>query len=313
MTGEPLGIPSSLRYRGRLAVALVALGLVVLQLAVVTASAATPQLPDASSSDQSAHSENGVTPKQIADYVAEPGPANSAGDEADIVARGRTLFEEGCVTCHGFDAKGVADRGPSLHGAGALAADFYLRTGRMPLAVTGEQPRRAQPAYPEDQIRALVAYVGSLGGPAIPEVHPESGDLARGLELFNLTCAGCHATTAQGGVVIGAYAPPLGQATPVEVAEAVRMGPYVMPHFSRAQINDSDLDSIVKYVMLTQDPVDKGGWGIGHIGPVPEGLVAWLIAIVALLLVARLLGERIGIKRDKSNERPGGDDNAKPS
>jgi ubiquinol-cytochrome c reductase cytochrome c subunit len=66
-----------------------------------------------------------------------------------------------------------------------------------------------------------------------------------------------------------------------------------MPRFSEAQITPADLDSIARYVELTKHPEDAGGFGIGHIGPVPEGLVAWLAALAALLLVARLIGERV--------------------
>jgi ubiquinol-cytochrome c reductase cytochrome c subunit len=40
------------------------------------------------------------------------------------------------------------------------------------------------------------------------------------------------------------------------------------------------------------DPPDPGGWGIGHIGPVPEGMVTWLIAAVALVGTCALIGER---------------------
>ena len=57
---------------------------------------------------------------------------------------------------------------PSLHGVGALAADFYLETGRMPLASPREQPTRTRPAFPPGEIRALVAFVASFGGPTIP-------------------------------------------------------------------------------------------------------------------------------------------------
>jgi ubiquinol-cytochrome c reductase cytochrome c subunit len=67
-----------------------------------------------------------------------------------------------------------------------------------------------------------------------------------------------------------------------------------MPRFSEAQITSADVNSIARYVELTQEPEDAGGFGIGHIGPVPEGLVAWLAALAALLLVARLIGEGLG-------------------
>lgn len=228
---------------------------------------------------------------------ASAGTTPASGDEFATAATGRELFQEGCAGCHGFDAKGIEGRGPSLIGAGEMAADFYLRTGRMPLGRVGSEPLRAPPAFPEDEIEALVAYVGSLGGPAIPEVDPERGDLAEGLRLFNDSCAGCHATTGKGGVAIGAYAPPLGEATPTQVGEAIRIGPHLMPRFSERLIDEGEVDSIARYVQLTQNPEDRGGWGIGHIGPVPEGLIAWFIAIAALLIVARLLGERVGGRR----------------
>jgi ubiquinol-cytochrome c reductase cytochrome c subunit len=219
--------------------------------------------------------------------------AQPDGAPSPLQAEGRALFEEGCSSCHGFDGAGVRGQGPSLREAGEAAADFYLRTGRMPLGQVGEQPLRGKPRYSEDQVRALDAYVGSLGeGPAIPTVRPERGSLGEGMRLFDESCAGCHGTGGKGGVAIGAYAPPLGEATPTEVGEAIRVGPYVMPRFSEAQLDQADLDSIARYVQLTQNPDDAGGFGIGHIGPVPEGLVAWFAAIAALLLIARLIGER---------------------
>ena len=203
-----------------------------------------------------------------------------------------SLFEEECSSCHGFDARGVADRGPSLRGAGEAAADFYLRTGRMPLSAPGEQPGRAEPAYDSDQIDALVSYIGSFGGPAIPEVDTSKGSVSDGQALFTSSCSGCHAITGEGGVVVGAEAPSLKDATPTQVAEAIRVGPFVMPAFGRDQLSDADVNSIARYVSeVIDDPDDSGGWGIGHIGPVPEGMIAWLLAAVALVLVAWLIGE----------------------
>jgi ubiquinol-cytochrome c reductase cytochrome c subunit len=217
----------------------------------------------------------------------------STGPDPAIVARGRQLYVEGCSSCHGMDAKGVESQGPSLIGVGAQSADFYLRTGRMPLSQPGNEPQRAQAAYPDDQIVALDTYVGSLGGPPIPAVDPSAGSISRGAELFGSSCAGCHSITGEGGVVVGGFAPELHKASPTEVAEAVRVGPYLMPSFDSNQISDQDLNSIARYVdESVQQPDDRGGWGIGHLGPVPEGLVAWVVAAVALLLVARMIGER---------------------
>jgi ubiquinol-cytochrome c reductase cytochrome c subunit len=208
------------------------------------------------------------------------------------VAEGRALFVEGCSTCHGLNAEGIAGVAPDLRGVGAQAADFYVSTGRMPLDKPGDQPLRSHPAYSQEEIDALVAYIGSLGGPPIPEVHPERGDLAEGLELFSLYCAGCHQVGVRGGVVTDAVAPDLSPATATEIAEAVRVGPYVMPVFSEELISPAELDSVVRYVQLAQKPDNEGGWGIGNIGPIPEGMVAWFLGGVALLLCARLIGER---------------------
>jgi ubiquinol-cytochrome c reductase cytochrome c subunit len=217
--------------------------------------------------------------------------ATTSGADPQVAA-GRALFQEGCASCHGLDARGIEGTAPSLYGAGAAAADFYLSTGRMPLDDPSDQPVRSQPRYPPAQIDALVAYIGSLGGPSIPDVDPARGDLRQGLEAFTSHCAGCHQVVARGGIVTGAFAPSLTEATPTQVGEAVRVGPYLMPDFGPRQIDSQELDSIARYVQLSKDPVDDGGWAIGNLGPIPEGMVAWLLAIIALLLVARVIGER---------------------
>jgi len=234
----------------------------------------------------------GATVLWLAPSFAQQSSPGVAGSSASrLVGHGRQLFQQECSSCHGFDARGVPDRGPSLRGVGAGAADFYLRTGRMPLSYPGQEPLRATPRYDDRQIRALVAYVASFGGPGIPSVNPASGSLTRGQQLFTSSCAGCHAITAEGGVATGAAAPKLKDSTPTEVAEAIRTGPFLMPRFGRRLLGRGDIDSIARYVQSTQHPDDAGGWGIGRIGPVPEGMVAWLLAGAALLIVARLIGE----------------------
>jgi ubiquinol-cytochrome c reductase cytochrome c subunit len=90
----------------------------------------------------------------------------------------------------------------------------------------------------------------------------------------------------------GAKAPPLDQATPVQIAEAVRIGPYAMPPFPERAISDQELDAIIAYVQYTKNPRDEGGWGIDHLGPFPEGMITWLIAAVVLVLTCMLIGKR---------------------
>jgi ubiquinol-cytochrome c reductase cytochrome c subunit len=73
----------------------------------------------------------------------------------------------------------------------------------------------------------------------------------------------------------------------------VRIGPYVMPRFSKRAISDRQLDSIVRYVDWAKHPDNRGGWGIGDIGPVPEGLVTWFIAVVALVGLCMAIGKKL--------------------
>jgi ubiquinol-cytochrome c reductase cytochrome c subunit len=206
------------------------------------------------------------------------------------VERGRRLFLQGCSSCHGYDAEGVPGTAPSLLGAGEESADFYLRTGRMPLSDPEQEPVRTASPYTREQIDALVAYVGSLGGPPVPHPDPQAGDLANGRKLFTEDCAGCHQVVGQGGIVPGAVVPDLSKASPVDVAEAVQIGPYVMPVFE--DLTAAEVDDIARYVEYSHHPEDRGGWGIGHIGPIPEGMVAWLLAGAALVLAIRLIGKR---------------------
>jgi ubiquinol-cytochrome c reductase cytochrome c subunit len=221
--------------------------------------------------------------------------SGSAPVPAGAAARGRALYEDSCVSCHGPDARGVRLRGPSLRGVGAAAIDFYLSTGRMPLDRPDIEPPRTEPVHGAAQRADLTAYLTGLdaGGPSVPIVHPERGDVARGRWLFADACSGCHQIAAAGGVDPEIVAPPLNDATPVQIAEAIRIGPYLMPRFGPGTLNEHDVDSIARFVTTYgRHPVNRGGWGIGNIGPIPEGLVAWLLAGGSLLLVARIIGKR---------------------
>jgi ubiquinol-cytochrome c reductase cytochrome c subunit len=209
-----------------------------------------------------------------------------------LIAEGHTLYQNSCASCHGLDLRGQPGVAPSLRGVGAGPVDFYVSTGRMPLDQPREQPLRNKPLFKRGQIDALIAYVSSYGGPPSPDADPSKGDLALGLHEFTLNCAGCHQEVARGGIFVGGFAPNLTEATPTQIAQAVRMGPYLMPHFDTTQINQHQLDSIARYIQWTRHPQDAGGWGIYNIGPIPEGIVAWFLALGALVLVIRLIGER---------------------
>jgi ubiquinol-cytochrome c reductase cytochrome c subunit len=228
---------------------------------------------------------------------------------AAAASQGAQLYGRYCLGCHGPNGAGrpalpsgtgpardqIVQRGfgPSLLAAGALAADFYLRTGYMPLNRNGLQPRRTRPLLGPAEIDALIAYVGALGnGPPVPQPHPERGDLGQGQALFAERCAGCHQIVGEGGYVTGAVPPSLHAATDVQIAEAVRVGPYVMPKFSRKAISDAQLDSIIRYVDYTKHPDNRGGWSLGNVGPIPEGLATWFFGMTVLVAFCLVIGTR---------------------
>jgi ubiquinol-cytochrome c reductase cytochrome c subunit len=222
------------------------------------------------------------------------GPRLAVGQVDQETARGLELFVAGCSSCHGVMGQGT-DQGPPLIGVGAAAVDFMLSTGRMPLANPDEQPVRHPPKYSQEDIRAIVAYVSSLGpgGPDIPIVVPGHGDLAQGHEIYSANCLACHGAAAQGASVGGgAVASSLEAATPTQLAEATRIGPGVMPLFREDFITDAEMNSLVRYILWLRNPPDRGGLGLGHVGPVLEGLVGWLIGLGLLVLVIRATGTR---------------------
>jgi ubiquinol-cytochrome c reductase cytochrome c subunit len=215
--------------------------------------------------------------------------AVAAEDDSAVRQVGASLYLQNCASCHGPTGEG-APAGPTLIGVGEASVDFYLRTGRMPLGAPGQRPERQDPRFDADEIRALVAYVGSLGeGPGIPAVTT-GGDIRRGWELYQANCAACHAATGAGNAVGGGFAAVgLGAATDTEIAEAMLVGPGVMPNFAWEQ---ADQDAIVAYVQYLRDSPSPGGAGLGGLGPVGEGFVAVVLGLTLMVLAARFVGRR---------------------
>ena len=200
------------------------------------------------------------------------------GPSAKLIQRGRELFTIGCSSCHGLNGQGLrapngSARGPSLKKAGEAGAYYYLQTGRMPLANAEDEPIRQDPSYSQPDIRALVAFVGSLDhGPRVPDINILKGDLAKGGELFRANCAACHSASGAGGALsYGRAAPSLAQAQPRVIGAAVRTGPGQMPQFDEKTISPKELNSIARYVEYLRHPKDPGGLALGRIGPIPEG------------------------------------------
>jgi len=229
--------------------------------------------------------------------LAVPGKAAAVPAAADDVAAGKQLFLANCATCHGTNAEGRA-YAPSLVGVGAAAVDFQVGTGRMPLQATGPQaPASGNVRYTEDEIKQMAAYVASLApGPAVPAadaVDPAKGSAERGGDLFRTNCAMCHNFAANGGALTrGKYAPNLNGTTPTDIYEAMLTGPQSMPVFSDSNISPENKRDIIAWVRTIKTQPVPGGLNLGGIGPVSEGLAAWVIGLAALIGCAVWLGAK---------------------
>lgn len=228
-----------------------------------------------------------------------PVPASSAAARstqypANEVAAGRSMFLQACSSCHGQQAEGTV-RAPTLTGLGAAAVDFWVSTGRMPLEIPTAQAVRKPPEFSATQSREIAEYVASLapGGPGIPNVNLSGTDLGAGGQAYRLDCATCHSFTSEGGALsYGAYAPNLHEDSPQQIAEAVRTGPGNMPRFSTANLSNAQLADIIQYVLYNRRPNDHGGLGLGHIGPVTEGFIAFVFGVGLMMLAAYWIGDR---------------------
>lgn len=202
------------------------------------------------------------------------------------VEDGKKLFQANCATCHGMDLEGTAD-GPSLYGVGAMAVEFQVATGRMPLQAHGPQAPAKPVQFREDQILAMAAYVQSVGGGpeiATGEVLDGQGDIAAGAELFRINCAMCHNVAAAGGALTeGKYAPSLVGVDPRHIYAAMVTGPQNMPVFNEANLSPEDKRDIISALMWMEENASAGGFTLGGLGPVSEGLFIWIFGIGALV------------------------------
>jgi ubiquinol-cytochrome c reductase cytochrome c subunit len=207
------------------------------------------------------------------------------------IAQGQNLFASNCSTCHGLDAQGVPNVAPSLIGVGAAAVDFQVSTGRMPAKEPGaENPRKPVQLNPSET-HAIAAYIASLaGGPAIPssaQVSTAGTNIAVGQQLFIANCAQCHNFVGAGGALTyGKYAPALTEATPTQLYEAMLTGPEAMPVFDDGTLTPQNKRDIIAYVTATRAEPNPGGFSLGRIGPVTEGLVAFLGMLFFMVLAA---------------------------
>ncbi len=229
-----------------------------------------------------------------------PASADETASQSELVQEGRELFLLGCSFCHGQNGEGVLTQsgdqlGPQLAGVGAAAVDFQVGTGRMPLAQPGVQGPSKSVIYTDEEIEALAAYVASFGpGPAIPDESDYSIEglsdeerqeaITRGGQIFLTNCTACHNFEGSGGAMPrGGYAPKIRGVEPKYIYEAMLTGPQSMDVFSNGNIPPDAKRDVIAYLEAIDANPSYGGFAMGGLGPVAEGLFAWLVGIGSLV------------------------------
>jgi ubiquinol-cytochrome c reductase cytochrome c subunit len=102
----------------------------------------------------------------------------------------------------------------------------------------------------------------------------------QGRELFLVGCSSCHGRNAEGvttkdGSQYGV--------TEKHMYEAMVTGPQQMPVFSDDVLKPEEKRDIINYVKSLEENPGYGGFSMGALGPVSEGMFAWVVGIGALV------------------------------
>jgi ubiquinol-cytochrome c reductase cytochrome c subunit len=245
--------------------------------------------------------------------------ADSGESQEQLAAEGRKLFLVGCAFCHGQNGEGVStvdgnQLGPSLVGVGAAAVDFQVGTGRMPAVQPGAQNPTKPEAYDDHEIAALAAYVASLGpGPGTPDpadyslagMSEEEREeaVARGGQIFLTNCTACHNFAGKGGAMPrGGDAPNLSNTSARHIYEALLTGPGQMPTFSNGNLSPEEKRDVIAYLYSLREQPQYGGFGLMGMGPVAEGLIAWVLGLGVLVGFATWIAAHTARSSKKKGE-----------
>ena len=201
-------------------------------------------------------------------------PSAGAGDQ-QAASGGAATYRSACSGCHGPKGEGREADGPSLKAAAfpdIVAEKVRVGGGGMP---------PFQGSLSPEQIDVVSTFVArEVADPAAREAQ-----IGEGGEWYRLYCAGCHGATGRGGALSRTPNAPSFAGMPAANALAgMEIGPSSMPVFS-STLSERQKAAIALYVQELVEPASPGGNGLGFIGPVIEGAVAWF-ALVVLILIA---------------------------
>jgi cytochrome c oxidase cbb3-type subunit 3 len=133
---------------------------------------------------------------------------------ADVLARGRALFESNCASCHASDLRGVSGKGNNILHSGITMND---KKGEL---VAAELKKHAQPITLSandseavaEYIHSVLATMGGQGSPPRSQANPELnvlvGSATDGEAYFGKHCASCHSLTGDMKGIASKYSDP---------------------------------------------------------------------------------------------------------
>jgi ubiquinol-cytochrome c reductase cytochrome c subunit len=182
---------------------------------------------------------------------------HSAGLQTAIAPNAADLYQENCVPCHGSNGEG-SDIAPSLKAAGSSALiepKVSEGGGGMPVFAN---------LMDEQQIQAVSDYVAQ--NVADPSTHGATD--GEGSDVWRLYCTPCHGST--------------------DALIDMQEGPGEMPVFAGSALTNRQQTAVALYLQdVIAQPPSPGGWGLGYLGPVPEGFFALFLGLGGLVVFAR--------------------------
>ena len=173
---------------------------------------------------------------------------------------GKWLYQRFCASCHDTGLFTRWDKKferfvPAIRNSAFLKTEDdeclleNIREGRPGTRMPAWGPKAG--GLTEKELSAVVAYLReSAPADRLPPA-PARGSAARGKDLFNQECAGCHGPDGK-GLIAPALANPVFQkaATDAFIAQTIRLGRQntPMPSFGRAGLSEQDIGDVLAYI-----------------------------------------------------------------
>lgn len=133
-----------------------------------------------------------------------PAQQRPPGDPA-LIARGKTLYQINCTSCHGVDLRGGDQGGPNLLRSQVVLSDQDGELIR-PIVRGSRQAQGMDPInINDDDVRAVAEYIHSVAATIRNQGMPPTtgvavtnvivGDAAVGQAFFAAKCGACHSVT----------------------------------------------------------------------------------------------------------------------